>query len=722
MLRCPLEQAVDQVLQRIDGPIHLGIPLGLGKPNRFVNALYQRIKTLPERQLIIYTALSLAKPQPRSELDQRFSGPFMRRVFADYLELDYLSDRRCGELPPNVQVEEFYLHPGSQLDNPQAQQHYVSLNYSHVAADLQRKGINLVAQLVASRTESPGHFSLSCNPDVTLDLLPGLRRRRAAGETILLVAQEHADLPYMPGPAELDVESFDLVLEEVERSRLFSTPNMPVSLQDHAIGLHASTLVRDGGTLQMGIGAMADALTAALLARQGDNGGYRALLEAMGVPQRWGGLIDREGGLEPFAKGLYANSEMFLLGLLVLLEAGIVRRPVYTDIELQRLADAGVLDDEGSIADFDALAARLPRGLDAEGLAWLQRHALLDPDIRFEEGRLRLPDCRSIGCDIHHPSLRPYWGRAEGGVLVHSGFFLGPHAFYERLRELGEDQRRRIAMTAISQVNRLYGDEELKRLQRRDARFINSCFTVTLLGASTADQLEDGRVLSGVGGQYDFVAQAHELEGGRSILMLRSWRESGGEASSNIVWDYGHTTIPRHLRDLVVTEYGIADLRGKNDAEVIEAMLRITDSRFQDGLMVAAQQAGKLPEDFVLEPIWRQNTPWHLLALQAEFPRLFVEYPLGCDFTVVEQDLLRALRWLKGKLKLGEIIDLGMAALFDLPDPATYAAHLERMGLLEPSGLREQLYQKLVLAGLKATASGGGPEAEGVRARSGDTR
>ncbi|AYF88605.1 acetyl-CoA hydrolase/transferase family protein [Pseudomonas sp. DY-1] len=706
MLRCALDQAVDEVLERIDGPVRLGLPLGLGKPNRFVNALYQRIKALPERQLIIHTALSLAKPQPGSELEQRFSGPFLRRVFADYVELDYLSDLRCGELPPNVRIEEFYLQPGSQLDNPQAQQHYVSLNYSQVAADLQRKGINLIAQMVASRTQNPGRFSLSCNPDVTLDLLPGLLQRRARGEVIVMVAQEHAELPYMTGPAEVDAACFDLVLERVERSRLFSTPNMPVSTQDHAIGLNVSTLVRDGGTLQMGIGAMADGLTAALLARHADNTRYQALLGAMDVPGRWADLIKREGGLAPFTRGLYANSEMFLFGLLVLMEAGILRRPVYDDIELQRLADAGVLDGDGVIVDFDALAERLPRGLDAEGLAWLKSHGLLDEGIRFEEGRLRLPDCRSSACDIHNPDLRPYWGKAGRGILVHGGFFLGPQAFYQRLRELSEARRARIAMGPISQINRLLGDEPLKRLQRRDARFINSCFTVTLLGASAADQLEDGRVISGVGGQYDFVAQAHELEGGRSILMLRSWRESGGEVSSNIVWEYGHATIPRHLRDLVVTEYGIADLRGKNDSEVIAALVRIADSRFQDGLIADAQLAGKLPEDFVLEPAWRQNTPGRLEKLRTAFPQLFPEYPLGCDFTPVAQDLLRALRWLKRKLKLGEIIDLGRAALFDLPDPASYVGHLDRMGLLAPAGLREQLYQKLVLAGLKATAQG----------------
>jgi acyl-CoA hydrolase len=113
---------------------------------------------------------------------------------------------------------------------------------------------------------------------------------------------------------------------------------------------------------------------------------------------------------------------------------------------------------------------------------------------------------------------------------------------------------------------------------------------MTLLGAGVADQLEDGRVLSGVGGQYNFVAQGHALEGGRSILLLRSWREAGGEVSSNLFWTYGHCTIPRHLRDIVVTEYGIADLRGQTDSGDC-ALLAISDSRFQPGLIEQAKKA-----------------------------------------------------------------------------------------------------------------------------------
>jgi acyl-CoA hydrolase len=411
-----------------------------------------------------------------------------------------------------------------------------------------------------------------------------------------------------------------------------------VGFQDHFIGLHASTLVRDGGTLQIGIGAMGDALTAALLARQADNAGYKALLADINLSQ-WAQLIDREGGIDPFAKGLYGCSEMFVNGLLVLADAGIVRRKVYPDVPTQQQANAGTLDEAAQ----------------------------------------------------------------TDGISVHGGFFLGPRSFYERLRELPQSKRLEFNMTRISYINELYGQEELKRLQRLDARFINTVFTMTLLGAGVADQLESGRVLSGVGGQYNFVAQGHALEGARSVLLLRSWREAGGEVSSNIVWEYGHCTIPRHLRDIVVTEYGIADLRGKTDAAVIEALLNISDSRFQPGLIEQAQNVGKLPKNFRIDPRFADNSPERLQAIQALHPNLFPEYPLGCDFTAVERDLLRSLNWLKSKFKLSEILELGKAAL-DAPEPAAFPEHLERMQLTNPEGLKEDLFQRLLLAGLKATA------------------
>jgi len=615
---CSIDQAVEQVLSRLPAHIHMGLPLGLGKPNAFVNALYARIRELPERELTIYTALSLGRPPLGNGLQRRFLQPFIERVFADYEELDYLADLRNDSLPPNIRVEQFFMQPGSLLHSESAQQDYVSSNYSHAARDINAKGLNLVAQLVAATPEKPVHLSLACNPDITLDLQPMIAKRRAAGETILMLGQVHTELPYMPGDAELPIDAFDLLIDEAEQRRLFSTPNMPVTTQDHCIGLHASTLVRDGGTLQIGIGAMGDAVAAALLARHADNAGYRALLDDLEVAP-WQTLIAREGGLEPFAQGLYGCSEMFVNGLLALAEAGVVRRP----------------------AD-------------------------------------------------------------EQGVLVHGGFFLGPQAFYQRLRDMSLEQRAQFMMTRISFINELYGQEELKRRQRRDARFINTVFGMTLLGAGVADQLEDGRVLSGVGGQYNFVAQGHALEGGRSILLLRSWREAGGEMSSNLFWQYGHCTIPRHLRDIVVTEYGIADLRGQTDSEVIARLLAVSDSRFQSELIEQAKKAGKLARDFELDGRFTDNTPERLEAIRVRHVRLFPEYPLGTDFTAEERDLLRALNWLKSKFKLSEVLELGRAAL-DAPGPEGYLAQLARMQLDDPKGLKEELYQRLLLAGLEAT-------------------
>lgn len=327
---CSIEQAVDDVLERLPAHIHLGIPLGLGKPNLFVNALYRRIAQLPERQLTLYTALSLGRPNMGDGLQKRFLEPFIERVFGDYPELDYLADLQRDSLPFNIRVEQFFMQPGSLLHSASAQQNYVSSNYSHAARDINAAGLNLIAQLVASDPQYPDRLSLSCNPDITLDLLPMIEKRRAAGETILIVGQVHSDLPYMPGDAEIGIDDFDLLIDEKDSHTLFSTPNMPVGFQDHFIGLHASSLVRDGGTLQIGIGSMGDALTAALLARQADNAGYQALLADLNLSQ-WAQLIEHEGGLEPFAKGLYGCSEMFVNGLLALAEAGIIRRKVYPD-------------------------------------------------------------------------------------------------------------------------------------------------------------------------------------------------------------------------------------------------------------------------------------------------------------------------------------------------------------------------------------------------------
>src|SRR5690606_37793805 len=276
-------------------------------------------------------------------------------------------------------------------------------------------------------------------------------------------------------------------------------------------------------------------------------------------------------------------------------------------------------------------------------LRWLQQQGILREPVQLKDKRLLLPDGNTVVNDLEdrtaREAIRPLLADSLRTTLLHGGFFLGPQAFYRRLKNMSAEERARINMTNIRFVNELYGDERLKRLQRRNARFVNTVFSATLMGAGISDQLDSGQVLSGVGGQYNFVVQGHELEGARSILLLRAWRERGGEASSNIVWRYGHTTIPRHLRDIYVTEYGVADLRGKTDAECIAAMLNICDSRFQQELLTEAQQAGKISASHVIPEMFRYNTPERLQQVRQQYAELLPTFPLGSEFDRTEQAL-----------------------------------------------------------------------------------
>jgi hypothetical protein len=255
-------------------------------------------------------------------------------------------------------------------------------------------------------------------------------------------------------------------------------------------------------------------------------------------------------------------------------------------------------------------------------------------------------------------------------------------------------------MTRISHINELYGGREmLEKAQRRGARFFNTCMMQTLSGAAVSDGLEDGQVVSGVGGQYNFVAMAHALPDGRSVLMLRSARCGKQGEQSNIVWNYGHTTIARHLRDLVVTEYGIADLHGASDEEIIERTLAITDARFIDALVARAKAAGKLRESFAVPDAWRRNTPEVLAEKLAPFRErgLFPTFPFGSDFDETELAILPALKKLKGATatRMGKLRAVLAAVLAGAPKPG-HGAALKRLGLDQPASLAERIEARLV--------------------------
>src|SRR5215470_8153006 len=605
------DRAADAIIERVGKNIELALPLGLGKANHVANALFKRAAADPTIKLRIFTALTLEKPRGKGDLERRFLQPIADRVFAGYPELDYALALHAGTLPPNVKVDEFFFAAGTRLGIATAQQSYICANYTHALGYVLDRGVNVVAQLVAKRVRGgETRFSLSCNPDLTLDLLACRARKEC---DFLFVGQVNSELPFMPGDGDIAASEFDLVLESAATDfRLFALPREPA---DYAAGLHVARTVADGGTLQLGIGSLGDAVAQALILRHRRNADFRALAARLDPADRAPTGL-RESA--PFEAGLYGVSEMLVEGFFDLMHAGVLKREV-------------------------------------------------------------------------------------DGALLHAAFFLGSRAFYRALREMPEADLAKLRMGPVSFVNELYGDEAGKRRARVNARFVNNAMMATLLGAAISDALENGQVVSGVGGQYNFVAQSFALEDARSIIMLRATRTARRRTTSNILWTYGHTTIPRHLRDIVVTEYGIADLRGKSDRDVIAAMLAVTDSRFQDELLRQARDAGKIERGFELPAACRDNTPARIARSLggAREEGLLPPFPFGSDFTATEARLIPALKRLRAAspLHLARLLARGF---FASAPSGELRDCLARMGLEHPSGAMQRVEAALLRAALEA--------------------
>jgi hypothetical protein len=159
------------------------------------------------------------------------------------------------------------------------------------------------------------------------------------------------------------------------------------------------------------------------------------------------------------------------------------------------------------------------------------------------------------------------------------------------------------------------------------------------------------------------------------------------------------------MRDVFVTEYGVADLRSKTDRECIEALLAITDSRFQESLLAEAKRAGKLPGDARIPDAHRSNLPARIEKALAPFraQEVLPDLPFGSDLTPEEWALSARLKKLAsassdavGKLRVMR----AMSAPADVDDPAVHAA-LAHLELLTPGNNKERLLARLVRASFR---------------------
>ena len=166
-------RCAEAIVDRVGRDLALAVPIGIGKPIALVNALYRLAEADRRLRLRIFTGLCLVRPPYRTTLERRFVEPLLDRLFATYPELAYAKALRGERLPPNVEVNEFFLQAGAWLvQRARAAELYepqllaVSPRTSPASAST-----SSLSSLRRTRT-AHARVSLSSNTDVTLDMRP----------------------------------------------------------------------------------------------------------------------------------------------------------------------------------------------------------------------------------------------------------------------------------------------------------------------------------------------------------------------------------------------------------------------------------------------------------------------------------------------------------------------------------------------------------------------
>ena len=128
--------------------------------------------------------------------------------------------------------------------------------------------------------------------------------------------------------------------------------------------------------------------------------------------------------------------------------------------------------------------------------------------------------------------------------------------------------------------------------RNREMVTINGAMSIDLAGQVIADTRR-GEQFSGIGGHEDFIAGAGLELSDRSLICLPSTATVDGELVSRItpvLEPGGIVTTPRHQLDVVITEFGVAEVLGKTVRERAEALAGIAHPDFRDELLDAAQR------------------------------------------------------------------------------------------------------------------------------------
>jgi 4-hydroxybutyrate CoA-transferase len=172
---------------------------------------------------------------------------------------------------------------------------------------------------------------------------------------------------------------------------------------------------------------------------------------------------------------------------------------------------------------------------------------------------------------------------SKGRDTIRLGFGIGDKAFYDFL-----DTDKRVKLMSTGTIN----DPMIAGAQRK-LTAINSGVQVDLYGQVCSEMVPrvgaDGKVTptpySGVGGQVDFFRAVQRSKGGIGFLTLRSTAKNGTLSTISLDMPPGLVvTTNRYDVDRIVTEFGVAELRGKDVATRAQALIRVAHPKFRSQL------------------------------------------------------------------------------------------------------------------------------------------
>ena len=359
----------------------------------------------------------------------------------------------------NFHHNAFFLGGSTRAAAAEGRVDFTPVYFSEIPSLLREDLRPNVTLLQCSPPDAHGYVSLGVSVDYT---------KPAAEASDLVIAQVNQNMPRTLGDSFLHVTQIGCLVEADTPVIELAPPK--IGDVERAIGENVASLVRDGDTLQLGIGAIPDAVLL-FLKEKNDLG---------------------------------IHTEMFSDGVVELVEAGVITNKAKT----------------------------LHRG-------------------------------QSVAT-----------------------FLMGTRRLYDYVSD-----NPAVAMYPVDYVNDPYVIGQNDNLVS-----INSCVQVDIMGqvVSTSAGL---RQISGVGGQVDFVRGANLSKGGRAIMAMPSTTGKGKISKIVPFLDQGSAvTTTRNEVNYVITEYGIAKIKGKSLRQRAEALIRIAHPDFRDEL--TAEFRRRYPRDY----------------------------------------------------------------------------------------------------------------------------